>query len=55
MIRCSRCGIQTPRYVPGQRYCPPCERQVAELIHQDARRRAARFPAKDTTPWGAAL
>ena len=49
MMTCLRCGDRTPRLTGRQRYCPICEAAVAALLAADARRRMARFPAKDYT------
>lgn len=54
-MKCSRCGIDTPRLTLDQTRCPMCQRQVEALVAQDAARRAPRFHAKDFTGRGPAL
>ena len=50
MPRCPRCGDPFERFTVDQRYCRPCEREVAAIEAADARRRAPRFAApKDMT------
>jgi len=50
MLDCLHCGVRIPRLAVAQRYCPPCERRVAELARQDAARRRRRFGVgKDLT------
>ena len=49
MMDCLRCATSTPRLTPTQRYCPQCEREVAERERQDARRLRGQFVAKDLT------
>lgn len=50
MIRCARCGMDTPRCTVDQRHCPQCAREVANIVSLDARRRAPRFSVgKDLT------
>lgn len=44
MIRCLRCGIETPRLTVKQIHCPPCEAAVAAIIAADTARRQPRFP-----------
>lgn len=51
MIRCSRCGCETPRLTVKQTRCPMCQRAVDNLIALDERRKVVRFPARDLTPW----
>jgi DNA-directed RNA polymerase subunit RPC12/RpoP len=50
MMRCLRCGDETPRLTPHQIHCLRCAREVAALIAADERRRTPRFGrAKDLT------
>ena len=37
-MTCKHCGIATPRLTLTQRYCPPCEKRIADLIESDTRR-----------------
>jgi len=46
---CSRCGEHTPRLTISQRHCPPCAREVADLIRRDTERRTRFERAKDLT------
>jgi predicted DCC family thiol-disulfide oxidoreductase YuxK len=39
MIRCSRCGCDTPRLTVDQTRCPQCAREVARIVELDAKRR----------------
>jgi hypothetical protein len=55
MMRCSRCGLETPRLTVDQRHCPRCRGEVDRLIAADARRREPRFRAKDMTGTGMPL
>lgn len=43
-MKCTRCGIETPRLMPTQRYCPPCDRDVARLT-------APKPVPMDAPPW----
>lgn len=48
MMRCSRCGEDTPRLTLTQRYCQPCAREVAAILLAEAVRESRRrFTAKD--------
>jgi hypothetical protein len=50
MMRCTRCGIETPRLTVAQRHCPQCAREVEQLLRADYERRRPRFArAKDLT------
>ena len=49
MLTCLRCGDRTPRLTARQVHGPRCEAELAALLAADARRRTARFPAKDFT------
>jgi len=49
MIRCLRCGDETPRRSADQIHCPRCAIEVATLIAADTRRRTPRYPASDRT------
>lgn len=43
MIRCRRCGVETPRLSVHQEHCPRCAAEVAAIIASDQRRRTPRF------------
>ena len=44
MMKCARCGIETPRLTVKQTRCPRCEAEVAAIIAADTARRQPRFP-----------
>lgn len=54
-MQCKRCGIETPRLTVGQRYCPPCERDVTRIVEADEKRRSRRWFPKDLTGLAGAL
>lgn len=50
MTRCKRCGDPFELRCVGDRYCPPCDREVKAILAVEERRQAARtFRAKDFT------
>jgi uncharacterized Zn finger protein (UPF0148 family) len=55
MKRCPRCGQTFQPAQPGDRYCPPCHRDVVAITAADARRQIQRFPtSKDLSGAAAA-
>jgi DNA-directed RNA polymerase subunit RPC12/RpoP len=47
MTRCQRCGEPFELRHPTDRHCSRCDREVAQIVAADAKRRAYRWPPKD--------